>query len=193
MTRSILALAALTLAACTADLDTTAATEALTDDPVQACPVPDPDAIAGHESELYLCAEDALDALGRGCGPDGYLLGYGTRYSSRFYRETRPRMSARGQQWIDDVLVCLQQTLHDAIDAETSCEDIRTIAFDSHPACYVDAGFCTLPLGDVWQVVRTVEASDWLNLDAARQVVRTAAQCSRSHAFWMHLLFAPLF
>ena len=26
---------------------------------------------------------------------------------------------------------------------ETSCKDLQTFAFNSHPSCYVDNGFCT--------------------------------------------------
>ncbi len=162
---------------------------ALAADPVQACAIPDRDAIAGHESVFYRCAEDELAARGRGCGASGYLLGYGARYAERFYRETRPRMSTRGRRWIDDVLVCLQDELRASIDVETSCADIRTLAFDSHPGCYLEAGFCTLPLSDVFKVAATVDLTDWLSADAGRQVIATAASCSRGHAWWMALLF----
>lgn len=188
--RACLPLLVLLASACVADpVDVATATHAVTSDPVRACPIPDRDAIAGDESVFYRCAEDELAALGRGCGLDGYLLGYGARYAERFYRDTRPTMSTRGRVWIDDVLVCLQDELRASIDVDTSCPEIRTIAFDSHPGCYVEAGFCTLPFSDLLRVVATVDASDWLSADAARQVVTTAARCSRSHAFWMSLLF----
>jgi hypothetical protein len=180
------------LAGCEAAApDLEAQARAVTIDPVQACPVPSPEAIPGHESVFYLCAE-AVVRDGAGCGPDGYLLGYGTRYSQRFYKEARPRMSSRGQRWIDDVLVCLQRDLRDAIDVETSCEDIRTIAFDSHPQCYVEAGFCALPVWDVLTVVWTIDASDWLGSSAARQAVRTALGCGHEYARWLRFFFAHL-
>ena len=150
------------------------ATEAaeLTGDPIAACPVPAAGAIAGHEADFYVCAEETAE-----CGPDGYLVGYGAKYAERFFRYTRPWMSRAGKQWIDDVLVCLQETLRDRIDAETSCPDIRTIAFDSHPDCYVEAGFCRLPWSDWLAVVATVDGADWLSRDAQRQVVVTARTC----------------
>jgi len=160
-------------------------------DAVRACPIPEVDTIPGHESEFYRCAELHADG-GQGCGPDGYLIGYGARYAERFYQRARPRMSPRGRQWIDDVLVCLQRTLRESIDASTSCEEIRDIAFDSHPICYVDAGFCRLPVLDVLHVVWTIDASDWFGTDAARQAVRTAIACGREHADAMHAQFGYL-
>jgi len=173
------------LPACAVDLDQTEL--ALDADPVRACPIPDPGAIAGHESVFYRCADATL-----ACGPDGYLLGYGARYAERFYRDTRPAMSARGQAWIDDVLVCLQDELRASIDSTSSCDEVRTLAFDSHPGCYLEAGFCGLSLADVLEVVATVDLQDWLSRDAARQVVRTAASCSADRAWWMSLLFGDL-
>lgn len=163
-------LLATSLAAC--QLDTAGATAELGGDPIAACPVPAQGAIAGHEADFYRCAEDTA-----ACGPDGYLVGYGAKYAERFYRHTRPWMSRAGQRWIDEVLVCLQETLRDRIDATTSCADIRTIAYDSHPACYVDAGFCRLPWGDWFAVLATVDGLDWLSRDAQRQVVVTARTC----------------
>ncbi len=164
----------------------------LTGDPIAACPIPStPDGIPGHESDFYLCADAAADG-GRGCGPGGYLRGYGAVYARRFYRDARPRMTRAGQAWIDGVLVCLQEELRADIDASTSCDDIRHIAFDTHPACYIEQGFCSLSLWDVANVVWTVNATDWLSHDAARQVVRTALGCGRDYASALTWLFGDL-
>jgi hypothetical protein len=178
-----------TLTACA--IDDAAIADELVVDPVQACPIPAGGAIAGHEADFYRCVDDVVGD-GAGCGNDGYLLGYGARYAERFYRVTRPRMSARGQRWIDDVLVCLQEELQVGIDASTGCDDIRSIAFDSHPGCYVGAGFCTLPLVDVLQVVWTIDVRDWFGSSAARQAVETAIGCGRQHASILRVLFPRL-
>jgi hypothetical protein len=185
------ALASIALGACASDerelVDELAVT---TGDAIQACAIPDPAHIAGHDSEFYRCADVAAND-GQGCGDDGYLLGYGAKYAERFYRVTRPRMSARGQRWIDDVLVCLQRTLQGGIDTSTSCQDIRTIAFDSHPVCYVDAGFCSLSVLDVLQVLWTIDAREWFGSGALRQAVRTAIGCGREYSGLIELWFAP--
>jgi hypothetical protein len=158
-------------AACQLDVDTTSAE--LAADPIAACPVPRPGAIAGHEADFYRCAEETAS-----CGDDGYLLGYGARYAERFYRRTRPLMSARGKQFIDATLVCLQTTLRDEIDAGTSCDDIHALAYDSHPDCYVASGFCDLTWRDWLAVASTIDGHDWLSRDALRQVQATMRACA---------------
>jgi hypothetical protein len=184
---------ALVLLSACATPDDVSSTAAVSADPIAACPVPDgPASIPGHAANFYQCADRGAD-FGMGCGPDGYLLGYGARYAQRFYDQTRPRMSARGQRWIDDVLLCLQRDLRDSIDESTSCDDIRTIAFDLHPGCYVDAGFCTLPLTDILQVAWTIDLRDWASGDSLRQVVHTAASCSRQYALALRWLFPSQF
>ena len=158
------------LGACAVDAGTTS--EPLTGDPIQACPIPAEGDIAGHEAVFYECAEQTAQ-----CGPSGYLIGYGAKYARRFYDVTRARMTARGQQWIDDVLVCLQGELRASIDATTSCDDIRTIAFDSHPACYVEHGFCTLSPWDIAQVLWSIDLRDLASRESAKQIVTTALDC----------------
>lgn len=165
-----LVLVALALSACTAELSVTA--QEVSSDPVTSCPIVDAHAIAGHEATFYRCAEQTLS-----CGPDGYLIGYGTRYAERFYRNTRPWMSPAGKRWLDATLVCLQDRLRERIDSSTTCDDVRTIAFDSHPECYVESGFCGLPLTDWFAVAATIDGRDWLSQDALRQVTTTAHAC----------------
>jgi hypothetical protein len=157
------------LAACTGFSTSSAA---LSDDPVSSCPVVDPAAIAGNEATFYVCAEETLQ-----CGPSGYPIGYGKKYAERYYRKTRPWMSPAGQQWIDDVLVCLQEELRAAIDSETACADVRTIAFDTHPDCYLAAGFCELPFLDWLAVFATIDPRDWFSADFLRQVRDVADSC----------------
>jgi hypothetical protein len=183
------------LAGCAEDdfgADLASETPAVTADAVGACPIPVLGDIPGHESVFYQCAEQVAN-YGQGCGADGYFVGYGTKYSQRFYKQARPRMSARGQKWIDDVLVCLQHDLRASIDTTTSCPDIWTTAFDSHPSCYMRAGFCTLSPLDIAQVIWTIDTKDWLSRDAARQLVTTAKGCSREYASWFGFFFGYLF
>jgi hypothetical protein len=155
---------------------------------MQACPIPALGDIPGHEAVFYQCAEQYADH-GHGCGADGYLIGYGTKYAQRFYAQARPKMTARGQLWIDHVLVCLQHDLRDAIDSATSCDDIWNTAFDSHPQCYIENGFCSLSPWDIAQVVWTIDTKDFLSQDAARQVVQTAIGCGGEYARWMRFWF----
>jgi hypothetical protein len=154
---------------------------ALTADLMASCPIPEIDHIAGNEAVFYQCADQYAEE-GVGCSEQGYLLGYGTRYARRFYRETRPKMTAAGQQWIDNVLVCLQRELRDAIDSTTSCDEIWTTAFDQHPGCYLENEICLLPPLDIAKVLLTVDLSDWTSWDAARQAARVALGCGNEYA-----------
>lgn len=158
------------LAACSTEIATHRAE--LTD-PIAACAIPELDDIAGREGDFYRCVDDIVD-----CGPDGYPIGYGAKYAERFYRHTRPKMTAAGRAWIDLTLVCLQEVLRDSVDSSTSCSDIRTIAFDSHPGCYVYSGFCSLSWWDWLKVAATIDGGDWLSQDALRQVFDTAQLCA---------------
>jgi hypothetical protein len=170
--------------ACGAQLDNVFFFE----DPIKRCGAPELSAIAGHEAEFYACAEKWV-AGGAGCGDDGYLLGYGARYAHAFYYDTRPRMSSRGKVWLDKVLVCLQQELRSAISIDASCDDIRRTAFDQHPACYAESGFCTLPLRDILRVPATVSGKDLLSRDGLRQLVGIVPACGEQYRLALETLF----
>jgi hypothetical protein len=157
-------------------------------DPVKRCAAPTLESIPGHEAEFYACAERWVGD-GQGCGAKGYLLGYGQRYAEKFYVQTRPRMSAKGKVWLDHVLVCLQTDLREAIDIDTSCDDIRRTAFDQHPHCYAESGFCTLPLRDVLQVPATIDGNDLFSRDGFRQLLGIIPECGKQYEAAASLLF----
>ncbi len=54
----------------------------------------------------------------------------------------------QGKKWIEDVRSCLMKAIvnSDVFAAPNNftkpCEDIATLAFDSHPKCYTQHGFC---------------------------------------------------
>lgn len=79
------------------------------------------------------------------CGSNGYPVGYGNKYCSRFL-ERYDKFSPAGKKWIDQTLVCLKNALKDSLlnNDKESCTNLKTIAYDSHPKCYVDSGFCKL-------------------------------------------------
>lgn len=123
--------------------------------------------------DYYLCKEAADGAAA--CGEDGYYLGYGFRYCERISQVTRPRLSDAGKVWLDSARRCLMEEVELQVEHEHSCSDIQQIAFDSHPACYMDAGFCSLPWGDMWSVFMTVDPTDV----EMRQVFSTGIGCFR--------------
>jgi hypothetical protein len=151
------------------------------EDPIARCAAPTLDAVQGHEAELYECAERWVNH-GQGCGASGYLLGYGARYARKFYFQTRPRMSTHGKDWLDHVLVCLQHDLREAIGVGSSCDEVRRTAFDQHPGCYVESGFCTLSIPDLIQVPATIDGKDLFSQDGVRQLFSIAPLCGREYA-----------
>ncbi|EQL00967.1 hypothetical protein G6O67_005056 [Ophiocordyceps sinensis] len=119
------------------------------------------------------CAEETLH-----CGEEGYPVHYGARNCRRFVARL-DSFSSRGQTWIWSTMLCLQRFLVEPISAKDStCEMVKTQAFESHPRCYVDSGFCDLPLIDIIQVVVTVNF-DLFQGPAFKQAASAAGGCAR--------------
>jgi hypothetical protein len=107
------------------------------------------------------------------CGEEGYYLGFVGRYCTLFSVATVPRLSSRGQEWIADVRTCLQESM-EYVGNDVSCSEVKRRGYDAHPGCYVDTGFCELPLSDVIAIANTVSP-----LDLGGQAVTTALECVR--------------
>ncbi len=112
------------------------------------------------------------------CGADGYALGYGEKYCSRF--DVDETFSPQGIVWRDAVLHCLQLALVPELPkADTmTCDALTTFAFDSHPRCYTGGpSICFLPVTDITNVLGTIDGKDLLSLRSAKQMVTVAADC----------------
>lgn len=150
-------------------------------EPMDQCPVPDLDSIFENASSFYDCAE-LWASQGDGCGDDGYLNGYGKKYAERFYYNTRPKLSKSGKNWIDNTLVCLQHELKEIINTNHTCEEIKDIAYDSHPYCYTENGFCSdLLLGDLIHIFFTIDGKDLLGQEGKTQIIRVILLCLNQH------------
>jgi hypothetical protein len=59
-----------------------------------------------------------------------------------------------------DTMQCLQRALVPEVEGaavnNTTCTELEDYALSTHPACYIDNGFCELPVSDLEQVVRIV-------------------------------------
>jgi hypothetical protein len=105
--------------------------------------------------EFYQCREDLF-----ACGEEGYYLGYAHKYCDRFQTETRPLMTAAGQDWLDCTLVCLQEHVMNNIPVEASCDATMESAIAAHNGCYLQCGLCSLPPGDLDLVQNTIDGND---------------------------------
>jgi hypothetical protein len=145
------------------------------EDPLKRCEVATAEPEPGHEGAFYSCAERWLE-----CGERGYLVGYGELYAERFVRNARPRMTERGQAWVDDVLVCLQTELREDAALGMTCRELRRTAFNEHPHCYASSGFCRLQARDLAVVISTIAPRDLLSRDGLRQLIAIAPECKEA-------------
>ena len=86
---------------------------------------------------------------------DEYALTYGNHYCTK-YENNLNKFSSQAQQWIGKVRKCLQLALKTQLGSGISCSNLKVEAFDSHTKCYVDSGFCELPLSDYVEITKLV-------------------------------------
>jgi hypothetical protein len=117
------------------------------------------------------CAEATLQ-----CGAGGYPLAYGQKNCLAFQSDLT-KYTAAGQAFIWSTMHCLQLALLQAIQCDSTCDTAGTAAFNSHPKCYIDSGFCGLPIKDWWQVVKTV-GWDLAGIKPIQQMLQTGGSCA---------------
>ena len=117
------------------------------------------------------CAEGQL-----GCGASGYPLAYGEKNCNKFVNNLN-YFSSAGQNWIFGTMHCLQMAMVPVLKPCTAtCSSFQTAAFNSHPGCYVDNGFCGLQCPDILAVLMTV-GTDLFSLQSLKQAAQTAGLC----------------
>jgi len=109
------------------------------------------------------------------CGSEGYALGYGEYFCSKFTQNING-FSQAGQNWVYSVMTCLQKALISAVTCDVSCSSIESAAFASHAPCYVEAGVCDLSFGDWLQIIGVVW--DKRTRDALTETLHQAQQTS---------------
>ena len=125
------------------------------------------------------------------CGPTGYPIGYGGKYCSKFVAHL-DKFPQEAQVWIDKTLICLKKFLVPTFNEGVStCRQVYNIAFNSHPKCYVDSGFCGLfpnPLIRIPTIIALLgvfEIKDMSNLSAFKQILQTAMMCGGETLKWI--------
>jgi hypothetical protein len=123
---------------------------------------------------FYLnCAEAMLE-----CGPAGYPQEFGDKNCNKFSNNI-DWFSSNGQSFVWNTMLCLQQAMVPVLEPCTAtCDSFNTAAFNSHPGCYVQGGFCGLSCADVIATVATV-GTDIFKGNALAQVAGTAAGCAQ--------------
>ena len=122
------------------------------------------------QCNYYLCRDQAAPAS---CGSDGYYQGFGFQYCQRYMQVTAPLMSDAGQKFIKGTRRCLITAMDSQIATDESCDAVKEQAYDTHPQCYVDNGFCQLGLIDIALVVASIAPQDL----SFKQILSTALSC----------------
>jgi hypothetical protein len=137
----------------------------------QSC-IPDVD-----NCDFYLCKKEELD-----CGQRGYPLHFGHRYCESFLNHPQEHFSKRGQKWLADVRLCLQQKMA-KLPEYYSCQQIRQASFRSHYKCYLETHYCQLPLRDKKHLFSLI-GKDIMDPMVLIQGIRITARCqSMGRAF----------
>jgi len=132
------------------------------------------------------------------CGNNGYPIGYGYKYCNKFltYYEEFPQ---KGKEWVNKTLVCLKQALYPLYQAESNCEVIYAAAFNSHPECYFQSGFCDLFIdrGNIMYTLKALlhvyEVRDFMSVTSLKQVYDTAKLCGKDYLSQINQAFRELF
>jgi hypothetical protein len=111
---------------------------------------------------------------GSGCGTNGYLLKFGYRYCSLFVKKNY-FYTPLGQTILRSIRHCLVQALEDS-EIPLQCGNVRKIGFESHFGCYLQAGFCDMPLHDKMILMFQLR-QQILNPEAERVFTRLLQAC----------------
>ncbi len=105
--------------------------------------------------------------------PSDYLIAYGLKYCSRYLTQSEHWHGAL-KEWALNTLVCLKTQLFEHESEAETCSELESLAFDSHPFCYVDNGFCELATKDKITILRHLSCLD-LMLKPSRSLVQAIA------------------
>lgn len=123
---------------------------------------------------------DCIEEL-KYCGPTGYAIAYGDFYCNRFPEILGPLGDSKLDSWMYNVMSCLQNSLLGVVpnieNGDLSCNSLEEFAFDSHPKCYTDAGFCDLSVAEQAHVFGVVKASDVFTVKSLKQMYAVAKTC----------------
>ena len=115
-----------------------------------------------------------------------YYLEYGDKCLHQF-RAVGPTLSRGGREWLESTLQLLQEAmeerlLQDPIEFEQLELDDRgfqDFAFSTHAQAYIDGGIFTLPVDDLWRILRTPDLTDVVSSVGIAEVLGLLAKLDR--------------
>lgn len=102
-----------------------------------------------NDCEYYTCVAES-----KKCPRRSYPTSFGRRYCLSF-QQRFDAFSPEAQTWIESVRSCLINKM-ESFREDLSCRELKKEAFLSHVPCYVESGFCELPLKDQKLILKTI-------------------------------------
>lgn len=137
-------------------------------------PYPAPSPFVGSKSYYVYRNMDFKKRTSK--NPPDYYLNYGNKYCKAFSEKTRPKLSSKGKTWLDKTLFALQEAIEKKLKVDPKIEldsvKFRKYAFDSHPDCYIKSGLFNLPPSDLYEIAKTPEWREFLNLETWVQIMQ---------------------
>ncbi len=124
--------------------------------------------------DFYLCQEQKTK-----CGLEGYNLGFGFKYCSQSkFKLYNQMQTQQGQSWVTNVFQCLQKQsfLKSESSVNRTCDQIKSDAYDSHPDCYAQAGFCELKISEKILIFQLIK-NELFSADAMKQAGSLLEKC----------------
>jgi hypothetical protein len=140
--------------------------------------------------DYYKARHDDFVRRNPGKTPPDYYLNYGDKYANRFLKETAPKLSKEGQEWLQRTFVALQTKIEDMRQKDPAAfarleqdpEAFRKFAYGTHPDAYVESGLGKLPPSDLVQIGLTPDVKDLLTKDGIAQMVETGLRVGKQWA-----------
>jgi len=128
--------------------------------------------------DFYLDMEKELHCSEQSNNGSTYLTLYGHKYCARFRRMSGD-WTGKPKEWVDRTGMCLQEMLADNSKRIAPCSQMEEFAFDAHPICYKQYGFCELDAKYRDQIMDEVSAIDIIEQPrrTLTQVINVATKC----------------
>lgn len=129
---------------------------------------------SAQPSDRYLCESYRAVNSALNCSPDNYLIRFGYKYCVK-YVLLENTYQPQTQRVLEKIRSCLvTQTIN---DTQLTCENSEARAMKHHLKCYLQAGFCSLPLSEKIKIGWAAKAE--IRHQSFRATMRAvAAQCT---------------
>lgn len=123
--------------------------------------------------DAYLTVEEKFE-----CGEEGYPVGFGYKNCMSFNNAKKyGKFNAAGKKFIGCTVDCLIKSIQNISETVSTCDEVKTDAFDSHVECYLKCNFCKICSSNFFALANTYDWSDFFSVLAMKQVAQIIAKC----------------